>query len=378
MYVYAKLYMGTHVCARVRASASARCVSATSAAAENEFEWGGSFMLSGDGSFTWIAQKTGSGDAMDYADPTMKIAVLPSASGDMATLESLESEGNHALEEACTDVLPGGTIPVAMDACARLVFDQDASETHFYIDGSGVEYVAIFAEHFPTEFEQDKHYLSDAEGADIEPIETLGGDGHDHDHDHAHGEPCVCEAVEHGWSIDCGNIAVVVDALNYLLEPTNGCALEDAADDEACHQNYHVMQAHHDFCPHHDLDEAGDVETIIHDFEQLYDDCSIGRMYDPELAMCPEVDCSDSDAMFAVVDTIRSDACATSCTGDCEAAFQTILHVHDVCEEEQIPTLLETSLHDFEELCEEHLCNSVTEEQGMALLDDSQCGEDSE
>ena len=188
----------------------------------------------------------------------------------------------------------------------------------------------------------------------------------------------MCEAVEHGWSIDCSNIAVVVDALNYLLEPTNGCAFEDAADDEACHQNYHVMQAHHDFCPHHDLDEAGDVETIIHDFEQLYDDCSIGRMYDPELAMCPEVDCSDSDAMFAVVDTIRSDACATSCTGDCEAAFQTILHVHDVCEEEQIPTLLETSLHDFEELCEEHLCNSVTEEQGMALLDDSQCGEDSE
>ena len=340
---------------------------------DNEFEWGGSFMLEGDAAFTWIAQKTGSGDAMGYADPTMKMSVLPAATGDMETLEALQSEGNHALEEECTDVMPEGTIPVEMDACVRLVFDQEASETHFYIDASGVDYVAIFAEHFPTEFEQDRHFLSDAEGADIEPIETLGGDGHDHDH--AHGELCVCEAEEHGWSIDCDNIEVVVGALDYLLDSTNGCALEDAEENEECHKNYHVMQAHHDFCPHHALDAAGDVETIIHSFEQLFEDCTIGRMYDPELAMCPEVDCKDMDTMMSVVDTIRSASCATSCTGDCEFAFQTILHVHDVCEEEDIPTVLEITLHDFEELCEEHLCNSVTEEGGMALLDTATCEE---
>ena len=138
---------------------------------DNEFEWGGSFMLEGDAAFTWIAQKTGSGDAMGYADPTMKMSVLPAATGDMETLEALQSEGNHALEEECTDVMPEGTIPVEMDACVRLVFDQEASETHFYIDASGVDYVAIFAEHFPTEFEQDRHFLPDADGTDIEPIE---------------------------------------------------------------------------------------------------------------------------------------------------------------------------------------------------------------
>ena len=158
---------------------------AGSAAAANEFEWGGSFMLSGDGSFTWIAQKTGSGDNMAYADPTMKLAVLPAMDGSEEALEALGEEGNHALEEECTDVLPGGVIPVEMDACVRIVFDQNATETHFTISAPSEQFVAIFAEHFPTEFENDRHYLADPSGVDVEPLMSLNDGGHDdHDDDH--------------------------------------------------------------------------------------------------------------------------------------------------------------------------------------------------
>merc|ERR1719217_15917 len=41
--------------------------------------------------------------------------------------------------------------------------------------------VAILAEHFPTEFEHDTHYLRKGV-VDVEPVATLGGDGHAHGH----------------------------------------------------------------------------------------------------------------------------------------------------------------------------------------------------
>ena len=48
--------------------------------------------------------------------------------------------------------------------------------------------VAIFTEHFPTEFEHDTHYLR-RNGEDIEPLAELGESGHSHEHGHAHDLP---------------------------------------------------------------------------------------------------------------------------------------------------------------------------------------------
>ena len=367
----------------------------------NEYEWGGIFELPED-SYTWIAQKTGSGDDMAYADPTMKLAVLPAMDGSEEALEALGEEGNHALEEECTDVLPGGTIPVAMDACVRIVFDQNATETHFTISAPTEQFVAIFAEHFPTEFENDRHYLSDASGVDVEPLMSLNDGGHDdhedehedehddhedehedehddhedehedehddHEH-HEHHEPCFCVAQEENWEINCANATdVEISAYGYLLDASNGCALTDSGMNAECLRQYHIVQAHHDHCPHDTV--YSDIESGLHLFEDLYEDCAISRAYDPELSSCPVPDCSDSAGMSAAVATLRSEPCTTSCSDEsCVVAFQLILSAHDSCPEDMVSYAVEETLHDFEELCEESLCNSIGPDYDITLTE---------
>merc|ERR1712013_912626 len=67
--------------------------------------------------------------------------------------------------------------------CFQLKVNGGANDSMFNIDTSGVKGFAVFAEHFPTEFERDQHYLKDSAGADIEPVHTEGGDDHaGHDH----------------------------------------------------------------------------------------------------------------------------------------------------------------------------------------------------
>ena len=67
----------------------------------------------------------------------------------------------------------------------------------------------VFAEHVPTEFENDMHYLQDAAGEDVEPLVEEGGhDGHDHGrrrlddnsgHDHGGGSDAPWSS---GWFVD--------------------------------------------------------------------------------------------------------------------------------------------------------------------------------
>ena len=81
----------------------------------------------------------------------------------------------------------GSTQVITPGKCFNLVFDQASSETTFTIEGTDGP-VAIFTEHFPTEFEEDKHYLR-RNGEDIEPSAELGEGGHDHGHSHSHDLP---------------------------------------------------------------------------------------------------------------------------------------------------------------------------------------------
>ena len=48
--------------------------------------------------------------------------------------------------------------------------------------------LAVFAQHVPTEFERDQHYLKDSSGTDIEPVAQEGAGGHHHDHGDHGGE----------------------------------------------------------------------------------------------------------------------------------------------------------------------------------------------
>ena len=55
-------------------------------------------------------------------------------------------------------------------------FSDDISRTRRKLTGY------VFAEHVPTEFENDMHYLQDAAGEDVEPLVEDGGDHAGHDH----------------------------------------------------------------------------------------------------------------------------------------------------------------------------------------------------
>lgn len=95
------------------------------------------------------------------------------AADDEETLHTLEGEANHALEMNCTLVHSGETIIVKEDYCSTLVFDDSMFQSIFKIDTTGTTGIAIFAEHYPSEFELDSHYLRDDHGDDIEAVHEL-------------------------------------------------------------------------------------------------------------------------------------------------------------------------------------------------------------
>jgi zinc transporter ZupT len=117
----------------------------------------------------WTAQKKG-GVGGKYADPTMKLAALPSPIASSTALHTLEAEGKHAMETTCKDLPAGGTIVPRLDTCYNLQFAQDMWQSLFKVDASSVSAIAFFAQHFPTEFEETAHYFKDHEGTDVEPV----------------------------------------------------------------------------------------------------------------------------------------------------------------------------------------------------------------
>jgi zinc transporter ZupT len=140
------------------------------------FEWAGIFATPED-TYVWTAQKTKGSffgqTTWKYADATMKMAVLPVSAATETVLHAEEGEGNHSLTMTCTNVAFGGTISPMEDKCYTLQFEKDSWQTLFFINTAGHEAVAIFTEHFPTEFERTAHYLKDDHGDDIEPVAEL-------------------------------------------------------------------------------------------------------------------------------------------------------------------------------------------------------------
>ena len=165
----------------------------------NEFEWGGTFAVA-DSSHKWLMQKVGG----KYVDPSMKLVIFPTTTPDKKTMEAHEAKGDALMEGTCTDVQDKGTIkPVAAGSCFNLVVGA-GDDSSYTIDTTGLTGIVVFAQHVPTEFERDMHYLKDAAGKDIEPTAQEGADGHAHGHgedENAHS--CACEAEEFGFKIDC-------------------------------------------------------------------------------------------------------------------------------------------------------------------------------
>lgn len=146
-------------------------VAATSGQLENA-EWAGVFETPLT-LYTWTAQKTGEDVSLAYVDPTMKLAVVPVVSATDEALRGVEDQADALLGQRCTDVGSGGTIAARSDVCYRLIFDENMWQSLYTVNTSGTTAVAFFAEHYPTEFEKDAHYLKDHNAVDIEPLAEL-------------------------------------------------------------------------------------------------------------------------------------------------------------------------------------------------------------
>ena len=171
------------------------------------------------------------GPTLKYADPTMKLVIFDSHEADSEHLLEFAETAKTLMEGPCNTVVnTGGAIlkPTAAGACYTLTFPTDENtDFHATINTMGVDNVAFFAEHGPTEFERDTHYLMSNGMTAQEMIDTTGG------------------ATLTGASAGLGPVepGAETDAAEY------NCKLlkNDSSQVKVCAQAFLIIQAHHDY-----------------------------------------------------------------------------------------------------------------------------------
>ena len=135
----------------------------------------------------------------------MRLVLMPTDSLVEETMHSLEKTAENLIgSDSCEVIENGGSMaPVAAGSCFELHVGS-GDDSAFTIKTSGITGLVAFAQHVPTEFERDQHYLKDSAGTDIEPI-AQEGDGDHHHHHHGDNDP-------HMW-LDVANAIVWLDAI---------------------------------------------------------------------------------------------------------------------------------------------------------------------
>ena len=187
------------------------------------FEWAGVFEIS-DTTHTWSMQKVDGA----YADPTMWLVLIPTDSPTEDTMHDLEGGIDALVDGGCTVVEDGESMSsIAADGTCFELHVGTGDDSTFTIDTAGITGVAMYAQHVPTEFERDQHYLKDSAGEDIEPVAQEGAGAHDH----GHGEEEIA-FDPHSW-LDpvayAAQVEVVYTALSVAF-PDNADAFRDNAD----------------------------------------------------------------------------------------------------------------------------------------------------
>mmetsp|Transcript_21335 Transcript_21335/g.66563 ORF Transcript_21335/g.66563 Transcript_21335/m.66563 type:complete len:646 (+) Transcript_21335:71-2008(+) len=137
----------------------------------HDWEWAGIFAVT-PGVLDWNAEKGSDG----YPDATMIIAVFNTSEASFSALDAAVHAAWDA-SNAADELDSGGTIP--LNRAITLKFNQHTWASHFKINvpANSGGHVAVFAQHFPIEFETNYHYLKYADGSDIEPeFEQSGND----------------------------------------------------------------------------------------------------------------------------------------------------------------------------------------------------------
>ena len=175
-------------------------IDAVLAPLEENVEWAGTFDVTNPATgeafetLTWSAQSNEEGE---YPDATMLISVQ-TGKADFNFDDALVAAGNEALAvgTACPDLMPNGEIKFDTAApkpagspfpCYKLKFpcEMETEDGHEHCHATahtavwtipipaGVKSIAIFAQHYPTEFERSLHYLKGPGGEDIEPVNEM-------------------------------------------------------------------------------------------------------------------------------------------------------------------------------------------------------------
>jgi hypothetical protein len=174
-----------------------------------------------------------------------------------------------------------------------------------------------------------------------------------------HNHSCACEAKENGFSIDCGNSALMLDTLAALI--ADDCSTDCSS--AACKKNFLIVQSHHDFCLHDEVPSP--VEDAFHDFEAVCEHCAITRKRDPDLSNCPFSVCDNrGDEAYQA---LLTEGCVNDCSSStCGNNYQILRTEHDNCDDGTISESAETGIHDLEEICEAFNCNSLLTDARMA------------
>jgi len=158
---------------------------------EGAFEWAGVFEMS-DATHTWSMQKVDG----DYADSSMWLVLIPTDTHGEEAIHDLEDGVDALVDAGCAEVEDGETMAnIASNGTCFELHVGTGDDSTYTINTTGITAMAVFAQHVPTEFERDQHYLKDAAGEDVDPEAEEGAEDHDHD---AHGDEEIAYDP-HSW-----------------------------------------------------------------------------------------------------------------------------------------------------------------------------------
>ena len=237
---------------------------------DGPFEWAGIFQVNDD-THTWTMEKVDG----SYADPSMRVVIIPTDTPNEGTMHSLESGVKDLIEGDCPVVNDGGMMtPIAADgSCFELTVNQDSDISSFDLDTSGMNGFAAYTAHSPYEFEATQHYLKDSQGNDVEHIAEEGGGGHgdhgDHDDDHGddhddHGDDEEMTPEELLEMLDSdGDGMLTWDEFTVLMT-------DDDDHHEACH-DANTHETHDEYTNQADCEAAGHIWMEDHEEDGCHD-----------------------------------------------------------------------------------------------------------
>jgi len=206
-----------------------------------------------DATHTWSMQKVGGA----YADPSMKLVIIPTATPNEATMDEHKYSGSNMMGEDCAVINDGDTMtPAADGSCFTLTVDGSKDDSTFTIDTAGITGILVYAQHVPTEFERDAHYLYDSSSVDIEPIAQENSAGGHAGHDHGHRRLLDIDAALHTYEDACDAVGCYVAATGCTAGAADLTKLDELQDRAA--KKCHVDETEATTCPSPEAtDESG-------------------------------------------------------------------------------------------------------------------------